>query len=95
MKKIKLVTVILASAMVLCFTSCSSMESDAKKLAKMHYELEQIGNNIGSTSNVYAGKAKEVFEFEAKTWNKYSKNIETKEQFQKILDEEMKKLMEK
>jgi len=82
-----------AIAFVTLFTACSSSpESDGKKLAKMHYELEQIGNNVGSRSNVYAGKAKEVFEFETKTWEKYSKNAEIKAQFQNAFNKELKTL---
>ena len=95
MKKGKLVTIILAVAMALCLASCSSLEGDAKKLAKQHYELEQIGNNVGSRSNMYTGKAKVVYQLELKMWEKYSKEPKTKEKFQKVFDEELKKLKAK
>jgi len=90
MKKVAMM--ILASAMILCLTACNSMESDAKKLAKMHYDLEQIGNRVGSTSNIYTGKAIEVLEFEKKTLQKYSNPPETQKQFQEILEAEYNKL---
>ena len=95
MKKFMKLLVILISMMAICLTSCNSIESDAKKLAKMHYELTRVGDNVGSTSNVYKEKAKVLFEFETKAWEKYSKDPETKKQFKKIFDDEMKKLKEK
>lgn len=86
---------ILAGVIMFTLASCSSMESDAKKLAKMHYELEQTGNSVGSRSNVYTQKAKEVFAFEMKTWEKYSKDPKSKEEFAKLVEQELNELKNK
>lgn len=81
--------------MALCIVSCSSIESDARKLAKMHYELEQIEYNADRAPDMKQGRAKEILEFEAKSWEKYSTSPETKEQFQKIYDMELKQFRDK
>ena len=78
--------------MSLCFASCSSMESDARKLAEKHFELQMIGRNVGDRSNMYTGKEETVRDFEAKLMQKYSKHPETKEKFLIILDAEFKRL---
>ena len=78
--------------MSLCFASCSSMESDARKLAEKHFELQMIGRNVGDRSNMYTGKEAAVRDFEAKLMQKYSKHPETKEKFLIILDAEFKRL---
>jgi len=90
MKNQKLVILIIA--LMVTFSSCSSLESDAKKLAKMQYDLEQTGNNVGSRSNVYASKADKVLKFQVKTWDKYSKKPETKEKFRKVFEQELERL---
>jgi hypothetical protein len=90
-KKMSMIFLMLVT-MMLGVSSCSSMKSDAKKLAKMHYQLEQIGNKAGSTSNIYAQEAQKVFKFEMKTWEKYSKNADAKKEFQAIVDAELRRL---
>jgi predicted component of type VI protein secretion system len=50
MKRVKLIMFVLAGAMALCLVACSSMESDAKKLAKMQYKLEFVGSRVGTKS---------------------------------------------
>ena len=91
MKKFFLVS-LMSVILALTVISCNSIESDARKLAKMHYELQQIGNNVGSRSNVYESKARQVLEFERKTWGKYSKNPEKRDKFQRALEAETQKL---
>lgn len=88
----KFTALILAGAMLLVLASCGSLEGDAKKLAKMHYDLDQIGNNVGSSSNMYTQKANEVFKFESQTWEKYSKNPEAKKRFQQLFEAELERL---
>jgi len=39
MKKV-LMVIAFSGVLALCFAACGSMESDAKKPAKMHYDLE-------------------------------------------------------
>ena len=61
------------------FTSCSSIDSDAKKLAKEYYNLWQIEENVGSKSKLYIKKSREVIYLSNKMLEKYNTKNSKKE----------------
>jgi ubiquinone biosynthesis protein UbiJ len=61
--KTGVMSVILAVTMILCLTSCSSVEGDAKKLAKLQYKVYELkerqskilSNAVGDVLSVLSG----------------------------------------
>ena len=101
MKKVKLATLILAVIMALCLTSCSSMESDAKKVAKRAYEIEKVYESLGDRSNLSGSreskeqKIREYMDFANKMLEKHGKDRESREKFNDLVTKELEKLKKK
>lgn len=71
------------AVLFISFTACNSMESDAKKLAKLEYELEQ--NPFDEKKN------KELQTFLEECMKKYE---DKEDEFDEIYEEEKSKLLE-
>lgn len=97
MKK-KLTHFILAGAVALVLVSCSSMESDAKKVAKRAYEIEKVYKSLDDRSNLggsRASKEKKINDyvgFALKMSEKYGKDQQTREKFDRLVRDELAKL---
>lgn len=95
MKNTKLAAFILAGVMALSLVACNSMESDAKKVAKRAYEIEQIYSKKWDTSNFTRSddnKIREYMNFTNKMYEKHGKDREGREKFNSLVDKELKKL---
>jgi hypothetical protein len=67
--------------------SCSSMESDAKRMAKLAYQTQMnYENNTGKDAD-----SRKAVEFGNKMLEKYGKDEQTKEKFTKLVDMEIAK----
>jgi hypothetical protein len=83
--------IILYVVMAIGLVACNSMESDAKKMAKLAYKTQvNIQNNAGNEAD-----SREAIAFGNKMSEKYGENCETKEQFGKLVEKEMEKLRRK
>lgn len=95
----KSVIIILTGAMLFALTACgSSMESDAKKVAKRAIEIEQVYKSLDDRSNLSGSreskeqKFREYTEFANKMLEKYGQDRETREKFNELVEKEIKNL---
>ena len=86
---------------VLCFVACSSMESDAKKVAKRAFEIEKVYESLNDRSNLSGTreskekKIQEYIEFANKMLEKHGKDQESREKFSNLVIKELEKLQKK
>jgi len=87
--------------MVLYLASCSSMESDAKKVAKRAYEIEKVYESMGDRSNLSGSreskekKIRDYAEFANKMLEKHGKDSESRKKFTELVNKELEKLKRK
>jgi hypothetical protein len=74
------------------------MESDARKVAKGAYKIEKVYKSLEDRSNLSGSREskekeiREYTEFANKMLEKYGKDRETHEKFNKLVNKELKKL---
>ena len=88
MRTLKKAIIIFSGAMILCLSACSSMESDAKKVARQSYKIEQNFDNW----RISQKEEREIVEFQSRMLAKYGKDPKTKAKFDKLVDKEMDRL---
>ena len=103
MKKTRLTLLALLLSMVL-LAGCSSMESDANKLAKKIVEMEQVQKRMEDRSNL-GGKrmtqqefeeySKEYIEYTNKMLEKYGKTPEQRKEFTELVNKKVEELRNK
>jgi ABC-type transporter Mla subunit MlaD len=74
------------------------MESDAKKVAKRAYEIEQVSKTLGDRSNIHGSlesreqQIREYMDYANKMLEKYGKDHKQSEQFNKRVKQEIEKI---